>query len=138
MKCALRTPLAVVAGMALAFVLVMLLEGFSAVVHPFPADFDGNVPEHVRRYPTWVLAIVVPAWSLTAAAGTWAATRIASRLAGILVALLLAWAIVFNITMLPYAMWFKVVMLSGFPIGCWLGIRYGMARRGSSSLSRPH
>ena len=131
MKFALRTLLAVLAGMTAAFVLVVLLEGFSSIVHPFPADFDGNIPEHVRRYPDWVLAIVVPAWSFTAFAGTWTATRIASRLAGILVALLLAWAIVFNISMLPYVTWFKVVMLSCFPIGCWFGIRWGMVRRGS-------
>ena len=44
MKSALRIVLAVVAGMALAFALVVAVEFFSSVVHPFPADFDGNIP----------------------------------------------------------------------------------------------
>jgi hypothetical protein len=30
-------------------------------------------------------------------------------------------AIVFNVSMLPYAIWFKVVMLSCFPVACYLG-----------------
>ncbi len=38
MKTALRTLLAVVAGLALAFVLVIAVELFSAVVHPVPRD----------------------------------------------------------------------------------------------------
>jgi len=29
------------------------------------------------------------------------------------------------LTMLPYTMWFKVVMFSVFPVACLLGIRYG-------------
>ena len=51
MKSAPRTRLAVVAGMALAFALIVAVEMFSAAVHPLPADFDGNIPERVRRYP---------------------------------------------------------------------------------------
>jgi hypothetical protein len=116
--------------MAVAFALVVAVEWFSSIVHPFPADFDGNMGAHVRRYPHWVLGVVVLAWGATAAAATWVASRIAGRLAGIIVALLLAWALTFNLTMLPYAMWFKVAMLSAFPIACLLGIRYG--RRGAS------
>jgi hypothetical protein len=125
MKSAARTLLAVVSGMALAFVLVVAVEWFSSVVHPFPANFDGNIPEHVRHYPHWVLGVVVMAWAATAAAGTWVASRIGGRLPGIVVALLLAWALIFNLTMLPYATWFKVAMLIAFPIACLLGIKYG-------------
>jgi hypothetical protein len=39
-----RILLAVVAGMALAFVLVVLVELFSSAVHPFPADFKWDHP----------------------------------------------------------------------------------------------
>jgi hypothetical protein len=128
MKLGIRTLFAVVAGMALAFALVIAVELFSAVVHPFPADFDGNIPEHVRRYPHWVLGLVVLAWGATATAATWVASRLANRLAGGVVALLLAWALVFNLTMLPYTMWFKVVMFTVFPVACLLGTRYGRPR----------
>jgi hypothetical protein len=125
MKFCIRTLVAVVAAMALAFALVVAVEWFGAIVHPIPADFDGNMGEHVRRYPHWVLGIVVLAWGATATAATWVASRVGNRLAGSVVALLLAWALIFNLTMLPYTMWFKVVMFSVFPIACLLGIRYG-------------
>jgi hypothetical protein len=131
MKVAGRTLLAVVAGMALAFVLVVAVELFSSVVHPFPADFNGNISEHVRRYPHWVLGVVVLAWGATSTAATWVASRVGGRLAGSVVALLLAWALVFNLTSLPYATWFEIAMLSAFPIACLLGIRYGYGMRDS-------
>ena len=125
MKSVMRTLVAVVAGMALAFVLVVAVELFSAVVHPLPADFDGNIPEHVRRYPNWILGVVVPMWAATAAAATWVATRLGGRLAGALVTLLLASALAFNLSMLPYVRWFKIAMPAAFFVACLLGIRHG-------------
>ena len=125
MKSAARTLLAVVAGMAPAFALIVAVELFSSVVHPLPAGFDGNIPEHVRRYPDWVLGVVVPMWGATAAAATWVAARLGGRLAGALVTLLLAWALAFNLSMLPYVMWFKIAMPAAFFVACLLGVRYG-------------
>jgi hypothetical protein len=125
MKSAVRTLLAVVAGMALALVLVVAVEWFGSVVHPFPANFNGNIGEHVKRFPDWVLGVVVLAWGATAAAATWVASRVGGRLAGIVVGLLLAWALTFNLTSLPYAMWFKAAMFGAFPIACLVGIGYG-------------
>jgi hypothetical protein len=125
MKSAVRTLLAGVAGMVVAFVLVVAVEFFSAVVHPLPANFDGNIPEHVRRYPQWVLGVVVPMWGASAAAATWVASRIGGRLAGALVALLLAAALAFNLSMLPYVLWFKIAMPAVFFVACLLGIGYG-------------
>jgi hypothetical protein len=124
MKTALRTILAVVAGMALALVLVIAVEAFSAVVHPVPPGFTGTMDEmcqHVARYPDWVLGVVVVAYSATALASTWVARRIGGRVGGIAVILILTLAIVFNLTKLPYAMWFKVVMLICFAVACYLG-----------------
>ena len=45
MKTALRTLLAVAAGLALAFALVIAVELFSAVVHPVPPGFAGTMDE---------------------------------------------------------------------------------------------
>ena len=129
MKSAVRTLLAVVAGMALAFALVVAVEFFSSVVHPFPANFDGNIPAHVKRYPQWVLGVVVPMWGATAAAATWVASRIGGQLAGALVTLLLASALAFNLSMLPYVMWFKIAMPAAFFVACLLGIRTGTRAR---------
>ncbi len=133
MKSAVRTLLAVVAGMALAFALVVAVEMFSAVVHPFPPGFDpnapGSIPEHVRRYPGWVLAVAGLMWGATAAAATWVASRIGGRLAGAVVTLLLAAALAFNLSMLPYVMWFKIAMPATFFVACLIGIRTGARSR---------
>ena len=54
MKALLRGAVSVVAGMAAAFVLALVVEVGSAVVHPFPADFRGTqqeVCDHVAKYP---------------------------------------------------------------------------------------
>jgi hypothetical protein len=135
----MTTLLAVVSGMALALALVAGVEVFSAAVHPMPADLQENIPEHVRRYPHWVLGVVVLAWGATSTAATWVASRIGSRLAGTIVALLLAWALVYNVTQLPYTMWFKIVMLGVFPIACLLGIAFGARRplRAAATVSGP-
>src|SRR5271166_6875648 len=113
MKTALRTLLAVVAGMALALVLVIAVELFSAVVHPVPPGFTGTMDEmcqHVARYPHWVLGVVVLAWSATEFVSTWVATPIGNRLAGVAVILILTLAIVFNVLKRPYAMWVKITI----------------------------
>jgi len=133
MRDGLRTVLAVVAGMALAFVLVVAVEMFSAVVHPFPPGLDpnapGSIPEHVRRYPGWILAVCGLMWGATAAAATWVASRIGGRLAGAVVTLLLAAALAFNLSMLPYVMWFKIAMPAAFFVACLIGIRSGASPR---------
>ena len=129
MRSALTTLLAVVSGLALALALVVGVELFSALVHPMPADLEENIPEHVRRYPNWVLGVVVLAWGATSTAATWVASRLGGRLAGTVVALLLAWALIFNVSQLPYTMWFKIVMIGVFPIACLVGITSGTRRR---------
>ncbi|MEX2317461.1 MAG: hypothetical protein WD669_09940 [Pirellulales bacterium] len=108
---------AVVAGMLVAFILVIAVELFSAVVHPFPPEFGETMEEickHVERYPHWVLAVAVPAWAGTALAGTWIAGRLGNRVSAVFVGLLLVAAVICNTTMLPYPIWFK--------IACWIAI----------------
>ena len=62
----------------MAFLLLVGVELFSAVVHPVPPNFGGTKEEmcqHVARYPQWVLAVVVPLWALTAFLGAWTARK---------------------------------------------------------------
>ena len=82
---------------------------------------------HVARYPHWVLGVVVLLWSAIAFVSTWFATRIGNAFAGIVVVLLLSCAIVCNVSMLPYALWFKVVMLPCFALASYLGLQRGRA-----------
>src|SRR5436853_7165800 len=96
-----RTLAGIIAGMLVAFILVVAVELFSAVVHPVPPDFGGTMEEmcqHVSRYPHWVLALVVLAWGATAFVGTWTAARIGNRGSALLTGLLLLAAVVFTLS----------------------------------------
>jgi hypothetical protein len=55
-----------------------------------------------------VLALVVPLWGITAYVSTWTARRIGGLGAALFIGLLLAAGVVFNVSTLPYAVWFKV------------------------------
>lgn len=108
----LRSAGALIAAIAVTFVLLIVVEIFSAIVHPVPEDFDGSVEEmceHVARYPHWVLAAVVPMWGAIAFVGTWIAGRVGNRSCAIFMAVLLLAAVLWNIAMLPYPMWFKLI-----------------------------
>jgi hypothetical protein len=130
---------AIIAGMIVALVVVVAVELFSAAVHPVPPDFQGTMEEmclHVERYPTWVLALVVPAWAGAAFAGTWIAGRIGNRTCALCVGLLLIAAVVFNVSMLPYPTWFKIANLLAVPTAILLGSRLSIRRKaiGSNEL----
>jgi hypothetical protein len=53
-------------------------------------------------------------------------TPIGGQLAGALVTLLLASALAFNLSMLPYVLWFKAAMPAALAVACLCGIRYGL------------
>jgi hypothetical protein len=127
-----RCMAAIIAGMIVALVVVVAVELFSAAVHPVPPDFGGTMEEmclHVERIPTWVLAVVVPAWAGAAFAGTWIAGRIGNRMCALCVGLLLIAALVFNVSTLPYALWFKIVILLAVPTAVFLGSRLSIRRK---------
>ena len=134
MAAVLRSIAAVVAGTVVALVLVVAVELFSAVVHPVPPDFGGTMDEmcqHVARYPHWVLAVVVPAWAVAAAASTWIAGRLGNPGCALFVGALLVAALVFNISMLPYPLWFKIASVIAIPAAVLAGIYW--ARGGAAA-----
>ena len=125
MPAVFRVAGALVAAVLAALALVIAVELFSAAVHPLPADFRNTQEEmcqHVERYPNWVLAVVVPAWAGTALVSTWIAGRLGNRVAAYIIGFLLIAAVVFNLAMLPYAVWFKIATLIAIPCGVLGGI----------------
>ena len=114
MVAVLRALLGIFLGAVAVFVLVVAVEMFSSVVHPFPEGMDfqdmEQMCEHVARYPDWVLVAVVGLWGFAAFLGTWIAQKVGSYWATGVVAALILWAVLFNLSMLPYAVWFKAVM----------------------------
>lgn len=140
MKAALRALAAVFAGLLVSFIPVVAVELFSGVVHPFPEDFKGTSEEvcrHVERYPPWVLAVAVPAWAVAAFVGTAIAQRIGNLYSSAIVGLLLLAALVFNISMLPYPIWFKIANLLVIPAaliaGSRLSVRHKTAGAGGAN-----
>ena len=135
----LRSVGSVVAGLVVALVLIVAVEIFGAIFHPFPPGVDPNDMEvckaHVARFPTWILAVAAAGWAGTVFASAWLATRLGTGrhpAHGIVVgAILLAFAGL-NMAMLPYPLWFPLVNLVTFPLGTFWGARFG---RGTS-LSR--
>lgn len=121
-----RTVFATLAGFAASFSLVIGVEVFSNIVHPLPSDFS-HEPEavclHVAKYPTWVLAVVVGAWGLTATIGTWISQKLGNVYSASVLGLLLVAGVGLNISMLPYPIWFKVVIMIVMPIAAFVGGR---------------
>ena len=131
----LRSVGAVLGGLVVAAVLVVGVEVFSSIVHPFPPDVDPNDYEvckaHVAQYPAWVLAVAVLAWGLTTFASAWLATRLGPgrhRAHGVMVGLILLALAVLNMSMLPYPIWFWVSNMFVFPLGFSLGAKLGGLR----------
>jgi hypothetical protein len=137
MTAVLRSVGAIIAGLAVALALVVGVELFGAVVHPLPADFDNSMEQmcaHVERYPAWVLVAVVPLWAVTGLAGTWLAGRLGNRGCALAVGLLLSAAVVWNVAMLPYPLWFKIAAVVALACAVAAGV-YLSRHRTTPTLS---
>ena len=111
MNSILRTIVSVGVGLITAFLLLILVEAFSAVVHPVPEGFSHTPEEmcrHIENYPPWVLAAVVPMWGGTGFLSVWLTGKIGNLSSVVIVSALLLAAVVANIIMLPYPSWFSI------------------------------
>lgn len=131
----IRSVGSVSAGLIVALILVIGVEGMSSILHPFPAggdpaDFEA-CKAHVARYPAGVLALVVLAWGMAVFASSWLATRLGTGrhpAHGIVVGAILFAAAIFNMAMLPYPNWFWLNLIV-FPISFFLGSRLAQGRQ---------
>ncbi|MCY2967364.1 MAG: hypothetical protein NT069_27640 [Planctomycetota bacterium] len=128
----LRSVGAVVAGLVVTAAIVVGVEIFSAIFHPFPPGVDPSDLEvckaQVARYPTWLLACAAAGWCVSSLAGSWLATRLGTArhpAHGATVWIALQAMAAANMAMLPYAMWFPIVIEVGLPLAAFFGIRKG-------------
>ena len=138
-KSAVRSFGAVSAGLIVALICVIGVEGMSAVLHPFPPGIDPTDFEackaHVARYPAGVLALAVLLWGMTVFVSSWLATRLGTgrHLAhGIVVGSILLAAAVFNMAMLPYPAWFWLNLIV-FPVAFLWGAKLAQGKQAKQS-----
>jgi ABC-type uncharacterized transport system permease subunit len=136
----LRTVLATLAGFVASFALVIGVEIFSNIVYPLPSDVSHDheaICRHVANYPAWVLTLVVGAWGLTAAIGTWISQKLGNVYSSSVLGLFLLGGVGLNISMLPYPIWFKVVIMIVMPIAAISGCRLAVPPTTKKLESRP-
>lgn len=124
----IKSVLAVVFSVIVSVVLFMLVEGVSALIHPFPEDFGGTFEEvayQVETYPTWALVFLGGVgWGGLVVICTWLATRYGHNRNpwhGYGVGVFLVGMAAFNMSMLPYPTWFIVFMLVLLPAATYFG-----------------
>jgi hypothetical protein len=138
MKMVLRQTLAIVTGMIIALASVTAVEIVNSVVYPPPPGFtntEQEICELVSTYPQWLLALDGLAWAVGAFLSTWVAALIAGRIPGVIVAIVLLAALGFNLSMLPYVAWFKILMPIALLVGCYLGVTLGRRRLPPTTIS---
>ena len=138
-KTALQSTGAILLSLFIAFLLVAGLEALSAILHPWPADFAGTSEEiaiQVETFPAWLLALLGGVgWGGTMFVSAWLATRLGSNrrpIHGYLVGVILISAVIINISMLPYPIWFSLLNLVVLPTTLYFGVRLGQARQVSA------
>ena len=124
----------IIAGLIVAMVLIIAVEVVTAIFHPFPPGADATdhevVEAHVEKFPHWVLAIAVVGWGVTTFVSAWIATRLGTGrhpAHGIALGSLLLLAAAFNMSMLPYPVWFVVANLLILPLAILGAVKFGRA-----------
>jgi hypothetical protein len=114
----LRSVGSVIAGLIVAFILVIAVEVIGSNLHPFPPGIDPNDMEackaHVAKFPAYVLALVVPLWGATVFVSSWLATRLGTGrhpAHGFVVGAIQFVAVAFNMSLLPYPIWFWINLI---------------------------
>jgi hypothetical protein len=130
-----RTILGILAGMAVAIVLVMAGDAASAALYPHPPGLDLKQPDQLAAYiaaaPASAMVVMVAGWTLAAFAGGWVAARIARShrtFAGLMVGALVLAGVIANAMMIPHPLVMIVLgVLLPLP-AAWLGTRVARPR----------
>lgn len=137
----LRSVVAIVTGLLVAFLVVMGAEGVNARIHPLPAGVDlsdtNAMKQFVASLPASGFLLVLAGWFLGALLGGWVAARVARRSPmahSMIVAVLLLCGGVANMLMLPHPAWVWIVGLALFLLGGCAGGR--LAKRGLGAVGK--
>ena len=129
----LRTILGIVAGVVVAFVVLMGLEMAGHAAIPPPAGLDPADPEDLKQMvasaSTAAKAWVVFAWFAAVVAGGWVARRLSrASWAGWVIAGLIVVGGIANIMMIPHPLWMQIAAVVAPLLGGWLVTRLPAGR----------
>ena len=125
-----RKILAVIAGLAVAFLVIVVAELIGHAIYPLPPGTDPRDPASMKSVmaslPLGALVGVVLGWVLGALAGGFVAAKIArsgAPLPGLGVGIVLLLASVLNMVVLPHPVWMWAAALILIPTASVLGTR---------------
>lgn len=135
----LRSILAIVAAIAVAFFFVACVEVVCGLYWPFPKDVNHNDIQacrtHVASLPQVAFVIQSVGWGLASFCSSYVATRLGTGrhpAYGIVVGTVFLAMAVFNMLMLPYPLWHWVANLIVIPAGFVAGPKLAQPRRAVS------
>lgn len=134
----LRTVLGIVAGVVLAFAVMMGLEMAGHAAMPPPAGLDPADPEDLKQMVASASlaakAWVVFAWFAATLAGGWLAWRLSRKdWAGWVIAGLIVAGGIANIMIIPHPLWMQIAAVAAPLLGGWVVTRLPLS--GAASVS---
>lgn len=129
-----RSILAVIVGMLVAFVLIACVEMVGIRVYPLPTGVDPTnlnaMKAAMATRPPAALLFVLLAYTVGSVAGGWVAARFApsaGMMHAMIVAALLFGAGLMNLMTIPHPTWFWATSSVIYFLGAWSGARAGGA-----------
>ena len=140
MRPVVRSILAIIGGMLVAFVVIALIEVIGMRLYPPPAGMDPRDPESIRQpmanLPRAALLCLLVAYAAGSVAGGWVAARFApsARLMhAMIVGGVLLGAGLMNLRTIPHPTWFWVSSIAIYLLGAWSGGRAATPAAGSAA-----
>ena len=137
MRQGLRAVVGVVAGIVVAWLVIVLSQLLSAALYPPPPGTDLTDPavlaDFINAAPVTAMGFVIAGYALAALLGGWVAARIERahpRIAAMVVGGMVLLGVILNYTMIPHPTWMLASgVLLPLPMA-WLGARLagGLAR----------
>ena len=130
MRQGLGTAVGVVAGIVVAWLVIVLSQLLSAALYPPPPGTDLTDPavlaDFINAAPVTAMGFVIAGYALAALLGGWVAARIARahpHIAAMVVGGMVLLGVILNYTMIPHPTWMLVSgVLMPLPMA-WLGAR---------------
>jgi hypothetical protein len=126
----IRSVLAVIAGMLVAFVLIFVVQGIGIRVYPPPPGMSPVDPESFKamrmQVPVRSLLFVLLSYTVGSLAGGWVAARFApsgKMTHAMILAALLFGAGLMNLMTIPHPAWFWVASSAIYWLAAWSGAR---------------